>query len=66
MRITDCTTMGPYTILVFSAPLPRTSWRAIMVEGVRYETLPVMDAGNDCLAIAGSHDLAGKDATFIE
>lgn len=66
MRITDCTTMGPYTVLVFNAPLPRTSWRAIVVDGVRYDTLPVMDAGNDCLAIAGSHDLAGKDATFTE
>lgn len=66
MRITDCTTMGPYTVLVFNAPLPRTSWRAIVVDGVRYDTLPVMDAGNDCLAIAGSHDLTGKDATFTE
>ena len=66
MRIIDCTTIGPYTVLVFDAPLPRTSWRAIVVDCVRYDTLPVMDAGNDCLAIAGSHDLTDKTAAFTD
>lgn len=65
MRVIESTTMGPYTILVFSAPLPLTSWRAIVVDGVRYDTLPVMDAGDDCLAIPGAHDLTGKDAEFV-
>nr|DAL61873.1 MAG TPA_asm: hypothetical protein [Caudoviricetes sp.] len=65
MRITDCLNVGPYTVLVFDAPLPRTRWHAIVVDGVRYDTLPVMDAGDDCLAITGSHDLTGKDAAFV-
>lgn len=66
MKIIDCTTIGPYTVLVFDAPLPRTGWRAIVVDGVRYDTLPVMDAGNDCLAIVGLHDLTGKNTTFTD
>lgn len=75
MMITECTvigpfttergTVGPYTALVFEAPLPSTEWNAIVVDGTRYETIPVMDAGNDILAIAGEHDLAGKNATFV-
>lgn len=75
MLITECTvmgpfaternTVGPYTALAFKAPLPSTGWHAIVVDGTRYETIPVMDAGNDILAIAGEHDLAGKDATFV-
>lgn len=51
MRIIECTTIGPYTVLVFDGPLPFTEWRAIVVDGGRYDTLPVMDAGDDCLAI---------------
>lgn len=66
MRIIDCLTVGPYTVLVFDAPPPRTGWRAIVVDDVRYDTLPVMDAGNDCLAIVGTHDMTGKDAIFVE
>lgn len=57
--------VGPYTVLVFKAPLPLKEWRAIVVDGIRYETIPVMDAGNVILAIAGEHDLAGKNATFV-
>lgn len=64
MKITDCIAVGPYTVLVFDAPLPQTKWHAIVVDGVRYDTLPVMDAGNDCLAVAGSHDLTGKNVAF--
>lgn len=37
-----------------------------VVDDVRYDTLPVMDAGNDCLAIVGVHDMTGKDAIFVE
>lgn len=29
------------------------------------ETIPVMDAGNDILAVAGERDLTGKDAAFV-
>lgn len=66
MRIIECTTIGPYTVLVFDDPLPFTGWRAIVVDDVHYDTLPVMDAGNDCLAIIGAHDMTGKDALFVE
>ena len=31
----------------------------------RYETIPVMDAGNDILAVAGERDLTGKDVAFV-
>ena len=63
--------VGPYTALVFEAPLPSTEWNAIVVDGTRYETIPVMDAGNDILAIAGEHDLTEKtrrssDVTHID
>ena len=75
MTIAECTdmgpfatergTVGPYTVLVFEAPLPLKKWRAIVVDGIRYETIPVMDAGNDILAVAGERDLTGKDAAFV-
>ena len=65
MKIVESTTIGPYTVLVFENKLPHTGWRAIVVDGVRYDTLPVMDAGDDLLAMAGSHDMTGKDATFV-
>lgn len=65
MKIIESTTIGSYTILVFENKLPLTGWRAIVVDGVRYDTLPVMDAGDDLLAIIGSHDMTGKDATFV-
>lgn len=66
IRIVECATIGPCTVLVFDGPLPFTEWRAIVVDNVRYDTLPVMDAGNDCLAIVGTHDMTGKDAIFVE
>lgn len=66
MRIIECTTIGPYIVLVFDGPLPFTGWRAIVVDDVRYDTLPGIDAGNDCLAIVGTHDMTGKDAIFVE
>ena len=31
----------------------------------RYETILVMDAGNDILAVDGERDLTGKNATFV-
>ena len=65
MKIIESTPISNYTALVFESPLPRTEWRAIVVEGVRYETLPVMDAGNNVLAIKGTHDLTGKEAEFV-
>ena len=64
MKIIESAVIAPYTSLVFEAPLPLTNWRGIDVEGVRYETLPVMDAGNNVLAIHGAHDLTGKEAEF--
>lgn len=66
IRIVECATIGPCTVLVFDGPLPFTEWRAIVVDNVRYDTLPVMDAGNNCLAIVGTHDMTGKDAIFVE
>lgn len=60
MRIIECTTIGPYTVLVFDGPLPFTEWRAIVVDGGRYDTLPVMDAGDGCLAIIGAQTWLGK------
>lgn len=75
MLITECTvigpfvternTVGPYTALIFEAPLPSTGWHAIVVDGMRYETIPVMDAGGDILAVAGKRDPTGKNATFV-
>ena len=62
---TERGTVGPYTVLVFEAPLPLKEWRAIVVDGIRYETIPVMDAGNDILAVAGERDLTGKDAALV-
>ena len=54
------------SVLVFDGPLPFTGWRAIVVDDARCDTLPVIDAGNDCLAIVGTHDMTGKDAIFVE
>lgn len=65
MKIVESITIGPYAVLVFENKLPSTGWHAIAVDGVRYDTLPVMDAGDDCLAITGSHNLTGKDAAFV-
>ena len=66
MRIIECPTIGSYTVLVFNGSLPLKGWRAIMVDGVRYNTLLVMDAGDDYLAIFGAHDMTGKDAIIVE
>lgn len=63
--VTERNTVGPYAALVFEAPLLSSGWHAIVVDGVRYETIPVIDAGDDILAIAGKYDLAGKTATFV-
>lgn len=54
MWMVVCTTIGPYIALVFDGPLPFTEWRAIVVDDGRYDTLPVIDAGDDCLAIIGA------------
>ncbi len=66
MRIIERIAIGSCAVLVFDGPLPFTEWRAIVVDDGRYDTLPVMDAGNDCLAIVGTHDMTGKDAIFVE
>lgn len=63
--VTEWNTVGPYTALVFEAPLPPTEWRAIVVDGMRHETIPVMDAGDDILAMVGEHDLTGKYANLV-
>lgn len=54
MRIIERITIGPCAVLVFDGPLTFTGWRAIVVDDVRYDALPVMDADDDCLAIIGA------------
>lgn len=56
--------MPGYTILVFDDHLPRSSWRSIVIDGVCYKPIPVMDAGENCIAIEGVHELDGKEAQF--
>lgn len=64
MKIVDCVAVGGYTVLALDDPLPTYEWRTLVVGGVGFDPVPVMDAGNDCIAVAGAHDFEGEDVTF--
>ena len=65
MKATSSTLVCDYTVIAFGRDLPTTPWRFLVIDGVRYKPVPVMDAGNDCVAVEGAHDFSGKDVQFV-
>lgn len=51
-------------MLALDEPLSTYEWRTLVVGGVGFDPVPVMDAGNDRIAVAGAHDFGGEDVTF--
>lgn len=65
MKVMECTVVCGYTIMVLDGCLPLIDWRALEIGGERYEPVPVMDAGDDCVAVKGSYALAGQTVRFL-
>lgn len=51
-------------MLALDDPLPTYEWRTLVVGGVGFDPVPVMDTGNDCIAVAGAHDFEGEGVTL--
>lgn len=65
MRVTESIFIKGYTSLSLSEKRQFSNWTRLLIDGVEYDTVPIMDAGDDCIAIVGNHDLTGKEVTFI-
>lgn len=64
MRILDCIEINGKTLMVLDNDLPSTGWRDLVIDGTKYATIPVMDIGDNSIAIDGIHDFTGKEVTF--
>lgn len=64
MKITDCHEINGVTILFLSEERPLSNWNKLMIDGIAYDPIPIMDAGEKCIAIHGVHDLSGKEIEF--
>ena len=64
MRIVDCHEIRGITILLLSEKRPLSNWNKLLIDGIAYDPLPVMDAGEKCIAIHGTHDFTGKRIEF--
>lgn len=65
MKVVESTVVCGYTVIVLDGRLPLTGWRALEIGGERYEPVPVMDMGDDCVAVKGSYALAGQTVRFL-
>lgn len=65
MKITESIPICGYTSLSLSETLPLTRWNTLIIDGIEYEPVPIMDGGNDCIAIHGNHDLTGREIEFV-
>lgn len=65
MKITDSTFIKGYTSLALSESIPLKRWGKMLIDGEEYTPIPIMDAGNECIAIMGNHDLTGKEVQFV-
>lgn len=65
MKITESIFVKDYTSLSLSESIPFTKWKAILVDGIKYKPIPIMDGGDDCIAIQGNINLTGKEIKFV-
>lgn len=65
MKVEDIIKGDDFTVLIMSEDLPMTDWRTLLIGGTAYAPLLVMDAGDNVVAINGSHDLTGQEVEFV-
>lgn len=65
MRILDCHEIDGATALLLDGRAPLTNWRKLLIGGIEYEPVAIMDMGKNVIAVKGSHDLTGKDVSFV-
>ncbi len=65
MKVESSWTARDMTILKLTESIPLTDWSKMTVGGVEFKPFPVMDAGENVIAVSGKHDLAGKQVEFI-
>ncbi len=64
MKIDECTEISNMTLLALSSELPRSNWRRVLIDRKAYDSTPVMDMGERCVAVEGHHDFTGKEIRF--
>ena len=65
VKILDCHEMAGVTALLLEDRPPLTGWHVMVIDGVRYDPVGIMDAGKNVIAVQGSHDLTGKEVEFV-
>ena len=64
MKIDECTEISNMTLLALSSELPRSNWRRVLIDRKAYDSIPVMDMDERCVAVEGHHDFTGKEIRF--
>lgn len=64
MKVESSWTARDMTILKLTESIPLTDWRKMTVGGVEFKPFPVMDSGENVIAVKGKHDLTGKRVVF--
>lgn len=64
MKVESSWTTRNMTILKLTESIPLTDWRKMTVGGVEFKPFPVMDSGENIIAVEGKHDLTGKQVVF--
>ena len=65
MIVESSWTARDMTILKLTESIPLTDWRTMTVGGVEFKPFPVMDSGENIIAVEGKHDLTGKRVVFV-
>lgn len=61
MKVNDSWHVNGMTVLVLSDDLPSRGWKNLLLDGTVVAPIPVMDMGNNVIAIKGKHDLRGRE-----
>lgn len=64
MKVESSWTARDMTILKLTESIPLADWRKMIVGGVEFKPFPVMDSGENIIAVEGKHDLTGKQVVF--
>lgn len=64
MRVDSSWAVGDMTVLRLTEAVPLTDWRTMTVGGVEFKPYPVMDSGDNVIAVKGAHELDGKVVEF--
>lgn len=65
MKVESSWKVRDMTVLRLTEDIPLTDWHKMLVGGVEFKPYPVMDSGDDTIAVKGAHDLAGKTVEFV-